>query len=41
MEELAELAADRENWNKMVNAIKYNEDTNCKHTSSIRPAAVH
>ena len=32
MEELAELAADRENWNKMVNAIKYNEDTNCKHT---------
>jgi hypothetical protein len=30
MEELAELAEDRENWNKMVNAIKYNEDT--KHT---------
>ena len=27
MEELAELAEDRENWNKMVNAIKYNEDT--------------
>ena len=33
MEELAELAADRENWNKMVNAIKYNEDT--KHTSTL------
>ena len=32
MEELAELAADRENWNKMVNAIKYNEDTLTKHT---------
>ena len=34
MEELAELAEDRENWNKMVNAIKYNEDT--KHTLNAR-----